>query len=472
LAIFDTEVDGQLMYLAPLPKTMDHSTSPNLKVTVTNRQILSIALPISLATLVPQFNYITNNIFLGHLDQRSLAAAGITGVFYLIFAVIGNGMNNGLQALISRRAGEGRIREIGTLFSQGVRLALVLAVLGIVLTYLIGPWILGFSLKSDELRNSAVNFLKIRIWGLPFLYVYQLRNALLVGTNQSKFLIYGTATETLVNIALDYGLIFGHMGLPKMGFAGAAVASVIAEAAAMLVVFAVLHFQGIGKSLHLFSKQGFDWKVCRLILVQSAPLMFQYAISIISWEFFFILIEHHGQLELAISNSMRNIFGVFGCISWAFASATNTMVSNIIGQGMKDKVLGLIGKIVLISLSFSLFIAVLLNLFPGAFLAMYGQNQAFVQGAIPVVRVISVAIVLMSFSTIWLNAIVGTGNTKVNLTIEILTIVLYVVYVYLILGYFNLPILYGWMSEWVYWISIFLMAYFYMKSGKWKAKKI
>src|SRR6201996_720331 len=102
------------------------------KVAITNRDILQMALPISLAILVPQLNFITNNIFLGHLDRTSdaLSTAGITGVYYLLFAVVGQGLNNGLQALIARRAGEGRISEIGKLFSQGMIVALGLAIAG------------------------------------------------------------------------------------------------------------------------------------------------------------------------------------------------------------------------------------------------------------------------------------------------------------------------------------------------------
>ncbi len=449
---------------------METLASLNLKLTVTNRQILRIALPISLAILVPQFNFITNNIFLGHLNEKSLATAGITGVYYLIFAVVGNGMNNGLQTLISRRAGQDRIEEIGKMFSQGIRLALVFALLGILLTYSLAPWILEYALKSTELRDQAIGFLRIRIWGLPFLYVYQLRNAVLVGTNQSRFLVYGTIAETLVNIVLDYGLIFGHFGLPKMGFCGAAVASIVAEAAGMVVVFGVLQTQGISKRLSLFGNLGLDWGQMRQILVQSSPLIFQYAISIISWEFFYILVEHHGQQDLAISNSMRNIFGIFGAFAWAFASAANTMVSNIIGQGLKEKVLPLVRRIVRLSVVFSLFIALGLNIFPRLFLSIYGQDEAFVVAALPVIRVVSVALVMMSFSTIWISAVAGTGNTKVNLAIEFITIIFYCIYVYLILGYFDLPITYGWMSEWLYWASIFLMSYWYMRSGKWKAK--
>ena len=95
------------------------------------RQILKMALPISLAMLVPQINFITNNIFLGGLGERQLASAGITGVFYLIFAVIGNGLNNGLQSLIARRAGQNLPKEIGRLFYNGVWVALGIAAIGV-----------------------------------------------------------------------------------------------------------------------------------------------------------------------------------------------------------------------------------------------------------------------------------------------------------------------------------------------------
>ncbi|WP_367397477.1 MATE family efflux transporter [Chryseosolibacter indicus] len=200
--------------------------------------------------------------------------------------------------------------------------------------------------------------------------------------------------------------------------------------------------------------------------------MAQYAISIISWEYFYILIEHHGERALAISNTLRNIFGLFGVFSWAFASTTNSMVSNIIGQGRQDEVLPLVRRIVSISFSFSLFIFILLVWKPEWFLSFYQQGDDFVQDAIPVVYVVSIALLMMSFGTIWLNAVTGTGNTKVNLVIELITIVIYCTYVYLVLEYWNLPITWGWGSEWVYWLSMFSMAFVYMKSGKWKNKVI
>ena len=448
------------------------ATGDNLQVSITNRQILKIALPISFALLVPQINFITNNIFLGHLGEQELGVAGLTGVYYLIFAAIGFGLNNGLQALISRRAGENRVEEIGKLFSQGVRVAMIIAAAGIIITYFIAPPILKYAIESPETYEQWVGFLRIRIWGLPFLYIYQMRNALLVGTNQSQYLVAGTAAETVANIFFDYTLINGHWGFPRLGFNGAAYASIIAEAMGMFVVFLVIHIKGMSKRFSLFGKWGYDRINTKLILVQSSPLILQHAISIISWIFFYILIEHHGKRDLAISNTMRNIFGFFGVFTWAFAATTNTMVSNVIGQGKKDQVVLLINKIVRLSLLISFFVVLILNAFPHVFLSIYGQGPEFIEDAIPVVRIVSLAMMLMSFSTVWLNAVTGTGNSTVTLVIELITIILYCIYVYLVLEVFNLSITIGWMSEWVYWISLFTASYIYIKSGKWRKKVI
>jgi multidrug resistance protein, MATE family len=207
-------------------------------------------------------------------------------------------------------------------------------------------------------------------------------------------------------------------------------------------------------------------------LAQSAPLIFQHAISIISWEFFYILIEHHGQRDLSISNTMRNIFGLFGMFSWALAATCSSMVSNIIGQGLSNKVPDLIIRIVKISTGIAVVVAIILNLFPGIFLSVYGQNEDWVTHAIPVVRIVSSALIMMSFSVICVSAITGTGNTRVSFIIEFITILLYIFYVWLVLERLQLSVAIGWMSEWIYWGSMFILSLLYLRSGKWKGKVI
>lgn len=443
----------------------------DLRVQTSYRQIFSIALPISLSLLVPQINFITNNVFLGALGEEELASAGITGVYYLTFAVIGNGLNNGLQALIARRAGQNLPSEIGKLFINGGWVALGLAAVGILITYVFAPPLIESVLYNPRIKEAVIDFIFIRIWGLPFFYLYIMRNALLVGTQNTRFLVWGTLSEAVVNIILDYGLIYGKFGLPELGFNGAAYASICAEFTGLLVIYLIIYQKGFHRQFS-FSGQRLDLKICRLIFVQSAPLMAQYGLSIATWEYFYILIEHLGERALAVSNAMRNLIGIFGITCWAFASTTNTMVSNLIGQNRHDEVLQLIKKVTLASFGVSLIFFIFINLKPNVFLSIFGQDTAFIDYGIPVVRTVSIALLIMSVGTIWLNAVIGTGNTKVNLGIEIVTLFIYIIYVYLVLHQWQLGLTWGWISEWVYWISMFSMAYLYMRSGRWRTKVI
>jgi len=451
---------------------LGEATHTHLQVDITNRQILQIALPISLALLVPQINFVTNNIFLGGLGETELGTAGITGVFYLIFALVGNGLNSGLQALMARRAGQNLPHEMGKLYSQAMWIAMGFAIAGILLTYFAAPLFLQASLQSPEVEIQATRFLQIRIWGLPFLYLFQLSNAFLVSSNNSRYMKYAFILEASLNIFLDYGLIYGHFGLPKLGFNGAAYASVIAEIAAVIVVMVIMYIKKFNLQFCLFKYWQYNKALASLYFRQSSPLIMQYLLSIVAWMLFYILIEHYGERPLAISNTMRNIFGVFGIFIWAFASTSNAMVSNIIGQGKKEQVPILIKKIMLLSLSFTSILCLLMNIFPAVFLRLFSEDQTFVAEALPVIRMVTIGVLGMSVATVWLNAVTGTGNTRINLLIEIVAIFLYSIYVWQVLMIWKLSLVWAWASELLYWLILFLLSFFYIRSGKWKNKII
>ena len=169
---------------------------------------------------------------------------------------------------------------------------------------------------------------------------------------------------------------------------------------------------------------------------------------------------------------MRNIFGLFGIFVWAFASTSNAMISNIIGQGKKEQVVFLIKKIMWLSIGFTFLLCLLINFFPHMFLSVYGRDPGFVDDTIPVIRMVTCGMMVMSFATVWLNAVTGTGNTKINLVIEIIAIILYSLYVYLVLKVFNGGLIWAWASEVLYWSILFILSFLYIQSGKWKKKMI
>lgn len=445
-----------------------NQTINDLKVHVDNRQILSIALPITLAILIPQLNMLVNSIFLGHLSNDALGNAGITGVFYLIFAVAGHGLNSSMQSVFSGYAGSGRPEFFKVVLSQGIRISILFAVIFILFTWFVAPSILK-QVANPSSYPEEMSFLKIRILGLPFLYLFQMGNAFLIASLNSRFLMIGFICEALVNVLFDYFLIFGKYGFPEMGFNGAAVASVLSECVGMIVVFSVIFITGLKKRYQLFQSFYKDKHISAQIYKIALPLVLQFILSLATWLVFFLLIETKGPMAKAISNTMRNVFGLAGVFVWAFAGTSNTMVSNLIGQKREEMVIPVIKKISLWSLGLCTLMISILNLFPEVFFKLFGQSTAFLEEGIPVIRIVSLGLIFMSFANIWLNGLTGTGKTKINLMIEIVAILLYLIYTWYFMVHHYISLSMAWSNEFIYWLTIFTFSFLYIKSGKWKS---
>lgn len=444
----------------------------HLGIAVTNRQILRLAAPVSLSILIPQLSFFTNTVFVASLGERELGVNGITGVFFMILSMIGYGLASGVQIQLARRAGEEDSHGLTRLFTNGAMLSVLLSLVLMLLTLWIVPFLFGFSLVNERNYLLSVHFIYARVWGLPFLMFTQVINAFFIAVNRSRFIIYGSLVATVVNILFDYLLIFGHGGLPAMGFTGAAVASVIAEIAGCCTMVGAFYaarlyrHYPIGKHLH------FDIDLSRRSLTVAAPLIVQFMFSIGGWLVFFFFIEHLGPRDLAASQLIRNFFGIVSIGTWALATACNTMVSNVIGQGRQQEVVHVVKKILRLSLTYAVVLAVILMVFARPFLGVYTSDASLIEYALPSFRLILVSTLLMSLSTVIFNGVVGTGNTMINLTMEMTCVGIYLLYCYIVIYRMRSPLYLCWGSEFVYWTSLLVGATWYLSSGRWKYKDI
>jgi len=445
------------------------TATPSLKVDTSIKGIILLTLPISMAKLIPELNYLINAAFLGRLGNVELALAGLTGVYYLVFTAIGYGLHNAILSILSRRAGEDNRQEIFTSLWHGLVLGTILVTLFVAFTLIfITPLLTAVGI-ADTSITMASDFLNIRIFGLFFLFALQMQNAFLISLQQTKYLMLIALIESLVNIGLDYALIFGHWGLPELGFNGAAYASVISEIVGMLTVFGVILSLKIKERYQIVPT--FKIYIHKLISIFKLgfPLMSQLAISTGAWWVFFILISRHYTYdEQAISQTMRNLFGLGGVFSWAFGAAANTIISNLIGQGRVSEMFVVIRKMVIISVMGMSIFVLGLNLFPQTFFDLFGQSTEFTLQGTSTLRVVSSAMVILCIGVIWLNAVVATGQTKIVFWIEFLGVLFYVIYVWVVIEVLQLSLEMAWMSEWVYWVTLFSMSFIYLKYGRWR----
>jgi MATE family multidrug resistance protein len=441
----------------------------SLKVDTSVKGIILLTLPISFSKLIPELNYLFNAAFLGHMGSKELAMAGITGVYYLIFSAMGYAISTALLAIMSRRAGEDNRDAIFSTLWHGLLVGFLIAFCTIGLTYTGIDSLLVLSGVDREGAEMAGSFLKIRIWGLIFLYAYQTQNAYLISLQKSSWLLYGALGTALINIVLDYALIFGEFGLPELGFNGAAYASVISEFAGFAIVFMVIYLSDITRKYNIHKNWKFIKGTFNLVFTQALPLMGQYAISTASWWVFFIFVNrNYSVTEQAVSQAMRNLFGLSGVFTWAFGSASNTIISNIIGQGKLDEIFKTLYKITLISVVGVLFFVAVMNIFPSAFLSLYGQDDMFLKEGVGPLRIVTMAMVFLCIGIIWLNAVVATGKTVIVFWIELVGIVSYLLYIWLVMEVFHASHSMAWMSEWLYWTVMMVLSVGYLVWGNWR----
>ena len=443
-----------------------------MKVIATNRSILRLAFPILIALLIPQISYLANAVFLGHYGEAELRVIGVAGVFYLALSMVGYGLSNGMQILMARRAGEQDPEGVTRTLSTGLLLSVGVSISMILVALVFAPLIFGTSLRDSENIRLSVSFLYQRVWGLPFLMLSQLFNAFFIAIQRSRFLIYGALAGTATNIILDYFLIFGYGPFPEIGLKGAALASVLAEVVTCIIMCTVYFFNRFQVTYPFQKHLYLNRKLAGNSLKIATPLILQYIFSIGGWQIFFIYVEHLGNKELAASQILRSMFGMIWVGIWAFAAASNTMVSNIIGQGKSRLVSYLTWKIARMSLIYAAAVCLPVFLFSRDLVSAFRNDPFLVEFAQPALHVVLISTLVMSVSTVVFNAVVGTGSTLINMTIEIFCVVLYVLYCNIVIERMRLSLSWAWGSEFVYWSSLLLISFIFLRSGKWRGKNI
>lgn len=442
------------------------------KKAYTSKEILTIAYPILISLVMEQAIGMTDTAFLGRVGEIELGASAIAGVYYIAIFMIGFGFSIGSQILMARRNGEKRYSEIGDIFYQGVYFMIFLAAAAFTLTELITPWLLPKILSSQNIYAAAESYIHWRAFGFFFSFVAVMFRAFFVGTTQTKTLTLNSLVMVGSNIVFNYILIFGKLGFPALGIAGAAIGSSLAELVSLIffITYTVRKIDLKKYGLNRFSS--FNTDKLRRILNVSLWTMIQNFVSLSTWFIFFLYVEHLGERPLAITNIIRNISGITFMIISAFASTCGSLVSNQIGAGKADSVVCTVHQHIKLALSIVLPLTILFAVFPTVVLGIYTDMPDLIEASIPSLWVFCTTTWLTAASNIYFQSVSGTGNTRMAFMLELSTLVIYAAYITLIIQVMRLDVAWCWTSEHVYGGFLLILCSIYLHRGKWKLKRI
>lgn len=437
-----------------------------------NKHIFKISTPILLSLLAQNVIQVIDTAFLGRVGEVELGASALAGVIYIAIYTLGFGFSMGSQILIGRRNGEGNYHKIGDIVLQGAVFLLFPALLMIPLVRHGAVHWLPAMFESVAVANAVTEYLEWRIFGIVFAFVNIMFRAFYIGTARTKVLTVNAVVMAGVNVIFDYGLIFGNLGMPEMGIAGAAIASVIAELSSTLFLL-IYTRKTVDLEKYGFRKIRFQWSVIKKTLDISLFMMIQYLFSIGTWMLFFVFIENYmGERPLAVTNIIRSFYTIFTIPSQALGAVASTLVSNTIGAGKREEVMGLIRRIAFISVGVIVSVIVLVSAFPRTMIRIYTDNPSLIEDAVLPFYVLISSLPFYSIGTVLFNSVSGTGNTRTALKFEVITLIFYLAYMWFVIIHMRFSVAVAWTTEHVYWISLLILSYMYLRSGKWRQRVI
>lgn len=271
-----------------------------------NKHIVKLSAPILLSLLAQNLIQVIDTAFIGRVGEVELGASALAGIIYIAVYTLGFGFSMGSQILIGRRNGEKKHTQIGDIVIQGTIFLLIPAIILIpILRYGSAHWIPAM-FESTDVANAVTEYLGWRFFGLVFAFFNLMFRAFYIGIARTKVLTINAVVMGIVNVVFDYGLIFGNLGMPEMGIAGAAIASVIAEFSSTLFLI-IYTKKTIDLDKYGFNKLRFQWVVIKKTLDISVFMMIQYLFSVSTWLLFFLFIENYmGERSLAVTNVVRS----------------------------------------------------------------------------------------------------------------------------------------------------------------------
>lgn len=437
-------------------------------LSVTNKEIWQISYPIIFGNLAQTIMVFVNTVFIGHVGNVELGAVMLGGIYYLVFTALAMGFAIGVQIIIARRFGEQNYKRIGVVFEHGL---LFTTLLGITLWFILhffSDILLDFIIDSPNVYEAAIQFTNYRHYGIVIVCINYLFRSLYIGLSNTKIITYTTILMAAVNIFLDYALIFGNLGFPEMGIRGAGLSSVCAELSAMLLfIFHTLKMIPFRKYA-LFEFGKIEPRLLKSVLKLAFPTMLQRLMSFGLWFVFFAMIEHTGEMPIAVSGIVRSVYMLVTIPVFAFSATSNTLTSRLIGADKQDEIPRTLIKIAKMSLATIIPLVVICACIPQYIARIYTDDIVLAQNSVHTIYVVLVATLVLAPAMIYFEFISGTGRTLSALLLEACVLVIYVLYLHFSSSVWNLSVEWIWVTEIIYGSLLLISSFTYMKVAQWR----
>lgn len=325
--------------------------------------------------------------------------------------------------------------------------------------------------KDSVVEKLTSDYIRFRFLGLPFFLMIVAFRGFFFGIGHTKIFMISGIILNVVNIFLNWILIFGNLGAPKLGIKGAALASSISTVVDAFFYFYVTFLPYYRKKYRTQKFFSFDKEIIKSIIKLSLPVSFQNIFILIGFLIFIALIGFYGTLFQAATQAVISMVFLSLLPCFAFGIAAQTLVGNSLGNG-KIKLAEIFGKESIKLLTIFTYTLALAYIFiPEIILHIITTDQAIIRTASPILKIAGISQIFYGIAIVLAYSLQATGESFFVMKAEVMTNwLIFLPLAYLSTVIFRFPFVITWLSLPIYIFIYAMILYYEFSNGDWKRK--
>lgn len=385
--------------------------------------IISLVLPITLQSLISSSLNMVDNLMIGKLGESAIASVGLVNQYFFIFTLCLSGFNAGAGIFISQYWGRKNSNNIRRMLGLNMILCILASLVFSIPALLFPQSIIKIFTQDAEVISLGIQYLRIVAITFTLTSITQAYATTLRCIGIANPPMIGSLIGVLTNAFLNWVLIFGNLGAPAMGVAGAALATSIARLVEMvIVIYASYRTNEVipGKIKQYFS---FNMDFVKAYFQVSSSVIINELVWSLGLTFYSVIYAKIGIKEVASMQISTTINNMFMVLCTGLANSASIIVGNCIGAGNEDKAKEYSTKLSILAPFVGLISGISLWMASPAVVQLFNIEANTIEMTINVLRIMSVFAPLRFFNVLMIVGIFrGGGDTKYTMFVQLGTI--------------------------------------------------
>lgn len=433
------------------------------------KKLLALSIPIVFQNFMTTSLDLMDSVMIGAVGELELAAVGLANQIYFLLFLVLFGVNNGVAVYIAQFWGDKNKKDIHKSVGLGLFSSLIIAAIFFIAAFFFSEEIMTLLIDDAVVIDLGVQYMKIIAFAYIFTGVSFALGVFSRSVEQAKLPAMVSGVSIVINIVMNYILIFGKFGMPVLGVRGAAIGTLIARIVEFILLTSIMFKKDsviIGKFKEMIA---FDLPFSIKIFKRAFPVILNETFWALGTIMYIVMIGHIGPSAVAIFHISNIVYRFFNIIFIGFASACQVMVGNKIGAKQEALAETYAFRIVKIAEIGTVILGVIIFALAPFIVKIFSFEAGNAQLAIYSIRVFMFYSLFKTFNLMMIVGVLrGGGDTKAAMFIEIGGVWgLGVPMAYLSAVILGLPV--HWVIAFIYSEEIFkaIIGFKRLYSGKW-----